>query len=476
MKDQSALLLTGEQKRQFITKGYLLIKTGHPLEFHQSLYEKAETVISDEGNPGNNLLACVPELQEVWNDSQITGALTSLLGPNYYQQPHRYGHLNKPGTVNQQLHRDGFFTRRHHTRGVLAFYYPHNVVAEMGPTTIVPESQYFNTRPEAEEMLLCAEAGTVAIVDLHMWHRGTSNVSDRPRMMVKFGFTRMEEPGGNRDDAAWDADLAAQDTGEHEEGLDLLWEHSWNWHHGKVGGSGAGRSGRSIPELIAALDDPQEAQGFAAAYELALQGEVAAPALVEALVTAPDAEQWHTTHEKVNIGNFPRFRTANASHGLAALGEAATPALLELTHHAEWSARASAAETLGDLGLAARSAVPSLSKATRDENRYVRRHAVEALGTAGQGQPEAVPPLLPALSDEDLKVRQQAAVALSRLGSCAEEAVPYLAAALHDTDRYVRKNAVHALRRIGTTEALETLIPFLLTSQWCPITTRKNPY
>jgi hypothetical protein len=471
MVESDKHLLNDEQMQRFLVDGYLLVKTEHPAGFHQALYEQAEQLIGAEYNPGNNLLPRLPALQSVWSDPNVAGALTSVLGPGYFLQPHRYCHLNRPGAAGQRLHRDGFFTRRHHTRWAVAFYYPHDVTEEMGPTAIVPGSQYSNTRPDEPEKLLCAEAGTVAIVEFNMWHRGTPNVSDRSRAMVKFLFARMEEPR----EPAWNSQSESWEPEQQSE-LRGLWSHLWSWHHGRRGRAPRSSGERSIPELLEALSADSEREGFEAAYELGAIGEPAVPGLMEVLVNAPDAERWHPIHETINDGSFPRFVTANVSHALAAAGASAVPALLEAAGHSAWAVRATAVETLGDLGLEAQAAVPALSRAAADENVYVRRHAAEALGTTSQGDARGVPALMQALRDEDIRVRRSATIALARIGPHAEAAVSLLTRALEDEDRYVRGNAVHALRRIGTFTAVERLLEQLSAARWCPITTRESPY
>jgi HEAT repeat protein len=469
--------LDDEHLQRFIVEGYLSVRTEHPPEFHQALREQIEAVIGAEGNPGNNLLPRLPALREVFHDAPVAGALGSILGPGYFLQPHRYCHLNSPGTPGQKLHRDGFCTRRHHPRAVMAFYYPQDVTEAMGPTAIVPRSQYSNTRPRDAELLLCADAGAVVLVDFNIWHRGTPNVSDRKRAMVKFLFTRMEEPwepGGSRRPRAWRPGGV--------DPLSPLWEHLWGWHCGGVDGfpdAGRGEGGR-IPQLVGALSDESELVGFHSAYELARIGAPAVPALVEALLDAPDAGRWHPIHEGINDGSFPRFVTANASYALSAIGAAAVPALLDAITRSgrplDWAARASVVETLADIGRPAHEAIPVLRRAVEDESVYVRRHAAEALGTTSQGLSTGVLPLMRSLTDEDIRVRRNATLALARIGAAAEEAVPLLARSLADDDRYVRGNAAHALRCIRTPAAVEVLLEYMATSRWCPLTTRDSPY
>ena len=96
-------LLSDAQMRHFIVNGYVTVTTELPTHFHDAIYEKTVNVFDKEGNPGNNLVPRIPEIQKVLDDPNVSGALTSLIGADYYMQPHRHPHYNPPG---QQRARD----------------------------------------------------------------------------------------------------------------------------------------------------------------------------------------------------------------------------------------------------------------------------------------------------------------------------------------------------------------------------------
>ena len=58
-------LLTDEQMRHFIVNGYVIVNTDLPANFHDFIYEQTEIVFEKEGNPGNNLLPRIPEIQSI---------------------------------------------------------------------------------------------------------------------------------------------------------------------------------------------------------------------------------------------------------------------------------------------------------------------------------------------------------------------------------------------------------------------------
>ena len=68
------ILLTDEQMRRFTAHGYLMLKTDFPADFHTAMSRNIREVMQKEGNPGNNILPRVPEVQEVFRHPVIQGA------------------------------------------------------------------------------------------------------------------------------------------------------------------------------------------------------------------------------------------------------------------------------------------------------------------------------------------------------------------------------------------------------------------
>ncbi len=456
--------LTDDRMRGFIRDGFVVVKPGLPSELHQEVWDRTDALFEDEGNPGNNLIARVPAIQRVFDDPAVTGALTGILGPNYFMHPHRHCHYRPPRSPGQTIHKDSFTKRRHRTRWALAFYYPQTTTVDMGPTGVIPGSHYYNwlrgpigVRRHVDgldgEEPLEVDAGTVVLVHYDIWHRGMPNESDKKRYMIKIMFTRMEEPTApswtNDDPGGWDG------AGEPLAGA---WKSMWDWYRGAPHANGGPHGGDGVDRLAERLRLDDEAACLEAAYAIAASGEAAVPTLIDVMRDGLDAVRM------------------NASYALSAIGGPAAPALAELARDSDVEVRASAVETLADIGPAARDALPSLIDALQDESAQVRGHAADGLGTVGQGGAAGVGPLAGALRDEDTQVRRNAALALARIGAHAEEAVPALAAALDDGDRYVRGKAAHALKRIGTPDALDSLIGFLETARYCDLTTKDSLY
>ena len=147
-------LLDDEGMQSFVREGYVVLKSELPRAFHDRMHEALDAL--DERGPRghNNLLPCVPELARLLDEPVVRGALTSILGPDYYLHFHRHDHFAL-NNETQPLHKDGDnhshnavdgLRRIHRTRFAMLFYYPQDTPLERGPTGIVPRSQYVPRR------------------------------------------------------------------------------------------------------------------------------------------------------------------------------------------------------------------------------------------------------------------------------------------------------------------------------------------
>ena len=75
---------------------------------------------------------------------------------------------------------------------------------ENGPTRMVPGSHKWGARPQdvlddlfaphPQEVLLTGKAGTIAVMNAHMWHGGTANLTARPRLAMHGFYCRRDKP------------------------------------------------------------------------------------------------------------------------------------------------------------------------------------------------------------------------------------------------------------------------------------------
>ena len=517
LRDRAPKLLSDEQVRTFVANGCLTLQPDLPAAFHREMFDRFAGLLGtdNEHNPGNNLLPVVPELQLVFDDPVIKGALTSVLGEGYMMHPHRVLHDNPPGSDPQVWHHDSYWgykrkVHNHHPWWVMIMYYPQDIYEHIGPTGVIPGSQYIAQRLEDIDQLGSHTRGTGgACVMIHydIWHRKMKNLTNLQRFMVKFEFMRMRRPEGVTWDSACDAWSNPADLPGYR--MEPVWRSTWHWLGGRplpdhasdpavdlddalaaahnCGTKGAGHHARAgavadiarlgaaaapaIPALVELLGDDNEAVGLNAAYALAHMGDAGVAPLVAAMrgndgENVDDARCFIDQGEKSELEMVAR----NAAHGLVASGLPAMPALLECAREGGPRARKYALFALGELDTDDHEVIAALVAGCRDEDPAVRLNAVEGLGLK-KGTSAAAEALAAALFDADDEVRFNASLALARLGPAAAPATGALVEALRDGNRYTMGYAVEALERIATPEARQALIRFLKIARWCPITT-----
>ena len=457
------VLLTDEQMRTFVARGYLTFQPDLPPDLHQQIRDRMIEDLDEGATTQNNLLPRVPELARVFGHPQIVGALQSILGADYYLHLHRAVHDSAPGREAQLMHQDSFYNsryavdgnrRHHHCRWAMAFYYAQDTTEEMGPSGIIPHSQYLTDGAELDDAVgLTGGAGTVIIVHHDLFHGGLANVSaDGRRVMIKLLFTRMSEPTA----PSWEAnDNAAAHPPVNGGGRADVWRHQWRWLCGSdyLGPAATPDAGVDVQRARDDLGAGPEWRGLAAAYRLGESGERSIATLVDALT-----------------GENPRARR-RAAYGFGPLGSAGAEALAAHVSHVDADIRCRVVDAIGDMGRGGEAALEPLLGALDDHGERVKAYAADALGLAGQ-RPHVAPgvaaQLAKMMADRSAIVRRNAALSLARLGPAAACATPQLADALAEENHYVRGYATLALRRIGTTSAQAALLDHLEMARWDP--------
>ncbi len=244
--------LTDLEMCQFLDLGYHIVdSSGIPETTHDRLFEAAVDIHqrrAELSNPrasleavADNLHVQVPLLNELFQSDALDGALSSILGPRYF----RYGHsfIHQSGAYDQSYHKDSPLPwgtrgglRSHRPNWAMLFYYPQAVALDMGPTEILPGTQYWNVnregtgRTEGEDrfegtlnqdvvngmnevereryfhkqvlefdrnvkpLRLQLPKGSLVLVHFDLFHRGTRSVGDDARFMYKFWYVRTTEP------------------------------------------------------------------------------------------------------------------------------------------------------------------------------------------------------------------------------------------------------------------------------------------
>ena len=441
--NDTPVLLTDEQMRQYIVDGYVMLEPSVPDELHETIRRKLADVLEVGSNPGNNVLPRVPEMRHILNSPEVRGALISALGEGYIEHPHRYCHHLGPVTdpdpepevkVAANCHQDSYTPlgrpRQHYSRFARVMYYPQDTPLELGPTHAIPGTQFHKSLTDeerAQAIPMVGKAGTVSLTHFDVGHAAGVNLLNKPRDMVKFIYVRASEPTA----PSWDCQSlqwrkpAAIET---PYNLELVWSHMWDWLCGKrdryesfrnsgvqstksrlsqyiaalgrdqdladrlgavcdLAGLGSDAA-EAIPDLISMLDNDHQAAQVAAIYALGAIGEPAVAPLMEELRAAGHREDAHPVPEPWNEG---AISMESAAHALVAIGSLAVPALTEsLESPSEW-VRINASFALGELDSHAANAVSRLAECLSDDSHRVVRTATDALGSIHQGAPTFIP-------------------------------------------------------------------------------------
>ena len=434
-------------------------------------------MFEDEGNPGNNILPRIPDIGRVFEHPAVAGALTSLLGPRYNLNPHRHCHLNRAGSKGQSWHKD-CYVYDHNLRHprfywVLAFYYPQDTTPDMGPSGVLPRTQFYRTisdpdptETREEEAGLC---GPPARWPSFTSTRGIGRFRMSATAIATCSSSSLRACGSRarpRGTIGVQPGSRGSDTPNPEVSSDV-----WDWLRGNRR-DGQGRASAAS----AAADGDSEAARLEAAYQLAGTGAPAVPELVVAMRKQTLTAIEETTAKTPDNAHGTNPTPGPAATALTAVGSAAIPALTDAVRDEHWWVRAVAASTLARMGAEAEEAVPALMSAMRDEHWWVRRNAAEGLGMIGAYSGDLVRAMSEAVGDSDYRVRRNAALALAKIGPEADAAVPDILPLLSDENRYNRFYGGLALRKIGSPRALQALLDSLFEARWCPLTSPKDTF
>lgn len=540
MTPADPILLSDEQIRQYIANGYVQIETDVPAHIHTTIGRKLDEMVAEGPNLGNNVLPRVPEFRHILNSPQVRGALSSLLGPDYVEHPHRYCHDSRPleetpddipARVAQQSHQDSYTPmsrpRQHYSRYARIIYYPRDTPIELGPTHVTPGTSYHKVVTEEDRYAvqpMVGPAGSLWITHFDVIHAAGVNLTDQVRHMIKFIYLQRSVPAA----PSWDcrdqqwrnpADLQCPWD------LEIAWSHMWDWMCGKqnrydsfFNGAAAegnlahlidvlekssledqlaavrqlaalgGAAAAAVPTLANLLNKDPQPLRVAATYAL---GAIGAPA-VETLVEQLDEAAQEGWEKRGQAGwNEGSVEMLDEAHALGAIGTPAVAPLLELLERtAEWG-RINAAFALGEMDARASAAVAALTQLLDEDSHRVVRTALDALGTIGNAE-AAVPRMARFLGESRAEweevltgtrawtardqVRINSATALARLGPRAQPAEEALIGALDDPAGYVSLYATEALRQLQTPSAERALMDMIWAQRWDASLSAERPW
>jgi len=125
-------LLSDDAIKRWIVDGWLPLTVDElPRELHDTVHDKAAAMESQ--GLGNNVFPAIPEIGTVLSSATVRGALTSVLGPEFFTHAHR--HLHSSGYGDQGWHKDSYWgvrrMRHHRPRWCMILYFPQDTTEDM---------------------------------------------------------------------------------------------------------------------------------------------------------------------------------------------------------------------------------------------------------------------------------------------------------------------------------------------------------
>ncbi len=187
--DKNYLLTDGEVAK-FITYGYHMVALDDlPAGFHEGIAQQLDVL---QSNSGDAITETVPALWQVLEHPAVVGALTSLLGHNYRINSHCHWHCKEPSSGYMHWHQDSTNNRKIQVDRFLGLYYPRDITPDMGPTIIVPGTQFRNAPTDRMatytnirgQLPLTVKTGTVVFIHYKLLHGTGENRSRVRRHMI----------------------------------------------------------------------------------------------------------------------------------------------------------------------------------------------------------------------------------------------------------------------------------------------------
>ncbi|KAG2372943.1 hypothetical protein C9374_012973 [Naegleria lovaniensis] len=502
--------LSDEDLKKFLLDGYLVIKPQELAlspQWHSELCQYGTEIFQEDGNCGNNILARIPQLNEIFEDDRVKSILTRILGTGYIMQSHRFWHYTQEGQLDQAWHKDSFFgnikpLRHHQLRHVMLMYYPQKTTIPMGPTALRKGTQYtcidpkrysgnlaneFYQKPwrKDSDVFMECEAGSLLLIHYDLIHRGSANEA-RDRQMFKFQFSRVVDPqrdisllnSGRVIPSFENVKIEGRENMEQEPQYPVA-KSIWNWMHNIP--FKAEESKVTIAETE--LEDVHELNRIAFCYRLGLCGQYGT--LLKRLDHINEQFAYNAAHGMIACRhpNAVKALTSKLINKSSSNGGSQHSNYVSLFIISEWGPLV--VESLDDKSL--KEFVQYLNKA-RFSSMFSRIYAAEALGNVFCGYHSnnrddeilqlAVETLCRYLeNDDEAQVRFWSALSLAKIGpvaaspmviTCLQKALKF------DNNRYVIGFCLEALEKLGSPEALRILIGQLKASRWCYLTHKNS--
>ena len=210
--------MDADQRRQLDEQGYVLLEGVMGAGLLEELRTRIRQLFEQEGDRAGSefkteehahRLANLVDKGEVFRRAialpEVLDCVRHVLGPRMKLSSLNARSADPRGDVGQPLHVDMAALPDEHgywvcnTVWMLDDFTPDN-----GPTRMVPGSHTWGKRPQEVlddpsapypgEQYLIGRAGSVAVMNAHVWHGGTANRTDAPRLAMHAFYCRRDKP------------------------------------------------------------------------------------------------------------------------------------------------------------------------------------------------------------------------------------------------------------------------------------------
>jgi ectoine hydroxylase-related dioxygenase (phytanoyl-CoA dioxygenase family) len=207
--------MTAADRRQLDEQGFLVLPGLMSPELLERLRRRLEELFAQEGalagsefkqEPGARRLANLVNKGRVFEEVILTPAvleaMAHVLGPKFKLSSLNARSADPHSPCDQPLHADSAAISDESGYWVCnSVWMLDDFTPDNGATRMVPGSHLWRTLPPPEmydphpqQQLVTGKAGTVVIMNSHMWHGGTANRTSAPRRAIHSYYTRWDKP------------------------------------------------------------------------------------------------------------------------------------------------------------------------------------------------------------------------------------------------------------------------------------------
>ena len=210
--------MTPDQRQQLDERGYVVLESLIDRDFLAALRSRILTVFDEEGERAGHefrseehahRLANLVDKGDVFGRAIVLPRLLEyvrhVLGPGIKLSSLNARSADPNTDVGQPLHVDmGAIPDERGYWVCNTVWMLDDFTLDNGPTRMVPGSHKWGQRPQdvladpfaphPDEVMLTGKAGTVAVMNAHVWHGGTANRTSKPRLAMHAFYCRRDKP------------------------------------------------------------------------------------------------------------------------------------------------------------------------------------------------------------------------------------------------------------------------------------------